>query len=586
MFPETAPGSGAEPPEDELRARVMRLEAEVAELRAAVGLFRPLQPLQRRAVADVTRAEVALPMLEAAEATGNDLESQLARNVLSKVAVLLLLAGAAWFLKWAFDNRWIGARGRVLTGMLAGAAILVWSERFRKTGTPSLSYALKAVGSGVLYLSLWASFQLYHQIPATVALLAMIAVTAWNALLAWTQDSRLLAGYALLGAYLTPLLLSTGGNHEVFLMVYLASIALGVLVLLRSKPWNLLLLGPLPVTAAFFIGWYARFWSTGAAGLTLWLSLLLWAVLAAMPLVAIDDAWMGVLQPVGAALFGALAVYSVLVDGAWASWEAWAAVGFAAVYLAMSRLRRGSVVSAMHLSLALAFLTVAIPLKATGHGITVGWLAEALAVLWLAGMPSLDLRARAALQWLGIAAMLLGTGGALLGPWVFARSGHAFWNREFATAMAAALTLVASMILLGRPGGAVASGPAGSSRPPEPGRWRVAAFAMLNVLLLVSLHREISLALNDGNTADFAFSGWMALQGTGMLLVGFWRREALARWTGLLLLAATIVKTVGYDMRSLGAGYRVVSYLALGVLLLAISFAYEKNWLRLGEPER
>jgi uncharacterized membrane protein len=109
---------------------------------------------------------------------------------------------------------------------------------------------------------------------------------------------------------------------------------------------------------------------------------------------------------------------------------------------------------------------------------------------------------------------------------------------------------------------------------------------MLNVLLLVSLHREISLALNDGNTADFAFSGWMALQGTGMLLVGFWRREALARWTGLLLLAATIVKTVGYDMRSLGAGYRVVSYLALGVLLLAISFAYEKNWLRLGEPER
>ena len=44
----------------------------------------------------------------------------------------------------------------------------------------------------------------------------MIAVTAWNAILALTQDSRLLAGYALLGAYLTPVLLSTGGDHELF----------------------------------------------------------------------------------------------------------------------------------------------------------------------------------------------------------------------------------------------------------------------------------------------------------------------------------------------------------------------------------
>ena len=66
-----------------------------------------------------------------------------------------------------------------------------------------------------------------------------------------------------------------------------------------------------------------------------------------------------------------------------------------------------------------------------------------------------------------------------------------------------------------------------------------------------------------------------------MLAAGFWRRTPLARWVGLALLAATIVKTIAYDMRHLETGYRVVSYLALGGLLLAVSFAYQKDWVGL-----
>ena len=66
---------------------------------------------------------------------------------------MLLLVGAAWFLKWTFDNHWIGPAGRILIGLVAGAAIVVWSERFRKQKMAAFSYALKAVGTGVLYLS-------------------------------------------------------------------------------------------------------------------------------------------------------------------------------------------------------------------------------------------------------------------------------------------------------------------------------------------------------------------------------------------------------------------------------------------------
>jgi uncharacterized membrane protein len=71
------------------------------------------------------------------------------------------------------------------------------------------------VGSGTLYLSLWAAFSLYHLIPASVAFAAMILVTALSGFMAWSQDAELLALYAIAGGVATPLLVSTGENHEI-----------------------------------------------------------------------------------------------------------------------------------------------------------------------------------------------------------------------------------------------------------------------------------------------------------------------------------------------------------------------------------
>jgi uncharacterized membrane protein len=70
-----------------------------------------------------------------------------------------------------------------------------------------------------------------------------------------------------------------------------------------------------------------------------------------------------------------------------------------------------------------------------------------------------------------------------------------------------------------------------------------------------------------------------------LLALGFWRRNGFLRWQALVLLVFTICKTFLYDMRDLSEGYRVVSVLGLGVLLMAISFAYRKDWLNLRGAE-
>jgi uncharacterized membrane protein len=76
------------------------------------------------------------------------------------------------------------------------------------------------------------------------------------------------------------------------------------------------------------------------------------------------------------------------------------------------------------------------------------------------------------------------------------------------------------------------------------------------------------------------------LYGFGLLAVGFWRRSATLRWQALILIFGTIAKVFLYDLSNLTGILRVLSFLALGVLLMAASFIYQRDWLKLSAKEQ
>jgi uncharacterized membrane protein len=118
-----------------------------------------------------------------------------------------------------------------------------------------------------------------------------------------------------------------------------------------------------------------------------------------------------------------------------------------------------------------------------------------------------------------------------------------------------------------------------------------ASIIAINLIAVLSGVREIE-ALWSSTAANpegdlqraLAVSAFLMLYGGALLAVGFWRRTAFIRWQALILIVFTIAKTFLYDMRNLSQGYRVVSFLGLGALLMAISFAYQKDWLALRNP--
>ncbi len=620
------------------------------------------------------------------QAPSPSLESRLGAQIFNRIGILALLIGAAGFMQLAFSRHWIGPVGRILAGLVAGAGLVVWSERFRRKGFPAFSYSLKAVGSGVLYLALWAAFQLYHLLPADAALAGMILVTAWNAYMAWAQDAELLAAYALAGGFATPLLLSTGGNHEIFLFSYILAIDVATVALVRVKPWSRLLLGAFPATVAYFIGWDLRFFAAGEFAVTSIFIGLFFLVFASVPIqrgvAAIvptpSEESFGrlgtgrikrqILLPLWNAAFGALAFYSVFHDAGHSAWLPWLMVALGAFYLALMRLPQSEVAAAIHLSIAVVLLTIAIPLKASGHWITVAWLVEGLALAWVAARVAAPASEDGAaspsrvLRWLSAGAFVLGLSGLISSPFWFDAAVHRpLFNSDLSAALIGIAALAGAAWVAfhaQRTGGAMTPAVAAFSdwmrfsvacllavdliaallclREIVTGRslyvaqvpffnpdfamcliamaviglvaWVVhrigrsdqstafwqqlagASVIVINLIAVIAGVREIeALWPNTATSLEaelqqaLAVSAFLMAYGGLLLALGFWRRTAFIRWQALVLLVFTILKTFLYDMRNLNEGYRVVSFMGLGALLMAISFAYQKDWLALRE---
>ena len=61
-----------------------------------------------------------------------------------------------------------------------------------------------------------------------------------------------------------------------------------------------------------------------------------------------------------------------------------------------------------------------------------------------------------------------------------------------------------------------------------------------------------------------------------LIVLGVVRRRVRDRIMGLVLMAIVVLKLYGSDVWSLGRGFQVAAFLALGVLLLGVSYVYSR----------
>ncbi|HEX3109626.1 MAG TPA: DUF2339 domain-containing protein [Thermoanaerobaculia bacterium] len=490
------------------------------------------------------------------------LETRIGAHWLNRVGIAAVLFGAAFFLKYAFDNDWVGPSMRVTIGAAVGIALLGWAELLRARGHELFAHSLDVLGAGILYLTIWAASEMYTLVSGGAAFGAMIAVTAIVVGLGLRHRSQFLAGVALTGGFMTPILLSTGGDHETSLFTYVALLDLAAVVLLVLHPWLRALSVAFVGTLVLYIGWAADHYSDLVMTRTIGFATLFFLLFAIVPLLRrwdVDPPSQGVLVlPFANALvyFGQL----TRMIGDTPDRLAWYALALAALFLViagamkLAGVRRDDIAAA-HLALAIGFITVALPLKLNERWITIGWLAESAALFAIA--PRLSPARARVFRILGTVA-LIGSVFRLLVIDKFTPHYVLLNWRMLSYAMAIAIFAMIAY----RQRGTV---------------WQLVVSAG-NALAVIALTLEAN-RIHADIARNFTRSAiWMAY-GAALMFAGFHRHLAFLRWLALLLIGITVAKVFLFDINALERIYRIASFIGLGVLLLAISFAYQKKWI-------
>jgi uncharacterized membrane protein len=519
------------------------------------------------------------------------------------LGVLTLLLGAGFFLKYAFDSRWIGPSVQVTLGFITGSAALFLGELCRRRGLKGLDIGIAALGLGFLYLSAFAGCQLYQLLPDWLTLILTLIITAVGIIVAYVWDSRGVAFLSLLGGYLAPLLLISERLSLFF--IYLAVLNLAGQLLAFTKRWSFLYTAGATLSWISFYTWtlnhdvfdqfrlpwtgqwtdnighhgHPRFAEAFA------FTQVLFVLYSIAPFLRglirekekVSGFWVGIVS-------GLLCCWqsAYLLDFVKAN-VAIVTLGYAAITLALGivawRQKIPSLAATWLTAEGMTFLLVTWAILLSATWITVFWAAQTVALYWVAAKGrdrillngTIVLGVLVAFRYLvaNLAILNLGfnltvvPGSAQLGGW------HGVFTAGWPLRAFTALTVIASCFAIVW----LDSAALVNESHRDVSNWFealgiVSLFAYLNV----ELGRFTSQFFQRATLAGYSVL-W-ALFAAGLLGFGLWKKRRTYRVSAIVLLFLTIGKVLLFDTAQVSAPYRILSCVVLGAVLVCLSSLY------------
>lgn len=386
------------------------------------------------------------------------LEESIGKRWTTWAGAIALFISAGFFVKYAFENQWLGPTGRIVLGIVTGIVVLFLGDQSLRRGMRALSQGLMGGGLAILYISLFAAFSLYDILPQIPAFAAMVVVTAAGMTLAILHDAISLSLLALVGGFLTPLMLSTGQDARDSLFAYLVILDLGVLGVAVFKRWRAMDILAFLGTWALFAGWFVTFYREEAL-----LPTLLW--LAAFFLIFLIVPFVYQLRRGTASSVECftMALANAVVSFSFAYWVlrqdhqyvlGFVALAMAACYVFLAVLLRRRVPDDARtlfgfVGLSVVFVTLAVPLHLKLHGVTMAWAIEGPVLLYLG-----YLYAYRPVRIAGFIVLALAAARLFYAHWPFHTEFYVlFLNRHFAAAMFVPVTAAAYAMIHDRHSG-------------------------------------------------------------------------------------------------------------------------------------
>lgn len=569
--------------ERQLQELAQRLEH--LEGRAAIA-WGPLRP------APVTPSQAAPRQPPpSAPATGRahaGLEELFGGRVLAWLGSVAILLGIVFFLGMAISRSWIDEPARTVLAFFGSSSLLLGSVwLYEKKGRVEAALAAVACALSGLFATLIVATQIYDLIPvglglASAGLVGLVAVA-----IAVRWSSTIVAGVGILGALLAPVLVGAGtsGPALTFLAIALAA-AVGVLL---WQKWNWLSLGAFAVSTPQLLAWATDHYNEQLA-LTLAVLAGFWALYVVAAIGYELRLRSAIALPVASwlLLFGnvvliAGAGYLALADtGHPNAAVAWIfSIAAAHIVLGGFSLRQpiSREIGSLLISAGLGLSAIGFADALHGPVLVAGWAAQAVVLAYLAT------RASAAPQSYGSNAERLMGGAAIFLALAFG------YTLAFEAPPQALLHGVDDLGQTLAAFGASAAAALGCGllwRRIQPQWGQLAELVSATALVyLVSVAIVDTLGVDAAGDSVQAGQVWLSafwtVTGLGAVLYGLRRGERVFRLGGLALLGLAIAKVYTYDLSELEELSRVLSFIALGMLLLVGAFAYQR--IQLGATE-
>ena len=551
------------------------------------------QPAQRPAQAAAQRPAQRPPSPTASAKTQQSIEMFIGAKVFLWIGVIAVVVAGGFFFALAVQQGWINETMRVIIGVLVGIGMIVLGELARSRKHPYWGQTIAGGGIAILYLSIFAAFQLYDLINVLGAYAFMFVITTSAILLSVRYNGQGIAILGLIGGFLTPVMLSTGEDNQIGLFSYILMLDLGILVIAYFKRWLVLDLLALLGTIFVFLGWLAAFYEDEKLGLTiLFLSIfyVVFTLLSFFHNIAARkkaDAWGLIILTLTAIWY-----YATAVPLLWDHYEDWiglftvllAGVSLTPAILVIRRLPQDKFLTNVYLSLAVVFLVLAVPMQVDAQYVTIAWAIEGLILTWVGF--------RLDRPWLRRSAYLIAV--LILGRLLIFDSLRLLYEGpkpEMALLNDRSLAFFVSLLALYA--WAWLYNPQKRKPADEMTGIRTTLFILVPLLFVlwgtIEIHQHFDIKSDalDYTADDYyqlkenlylsfmlTLSAFYALVSISLLALGIALKKTTARWLALSLFGLTILKVFIFDLSSLETIWRVLSFVVLGVILIISGLLY------------
>ncbi|MBI5639147.1 MAG: DUF2339 domain-containing protein [Nitrospirae bacterium] len=547
------------------------------------------EPTERKkaepAAAQARKTPQGLPKTPKTREDSSGFEVHFGQKWLLIIGVVTMIFGIGYFLKYSFEQGWVGPAGRVAMAYAWGIIFLIAGNQFRKRFE---NYGLYLIGGGVaiLYFSTFAAFQIYHLLGQTPSFLVMILITVLASALAIIYDTKWLAVLGIIGGFLTPMMLSTGQDNQIALMTYMTILNLGLLSVAFYKKWDLLNALGFVFTYLLYTAWFmnhyaeTKFWP---AIIFLNIFYLIYSIIPfAYQFFRLSSEKIEgfvIITPNSFITFGFS--YFMIQQHFSLEWVSVISIFYAAVFLLMATYlfkegRQDQEAFAVLLAKSGLFLIITVPIIFSKHWITIFWAAQALALLWT-GIRLLKTGIIAGAYILLALAIWKFLGYDYKQVFLFSEISGSIQNsygyliaERYITSIfllcavywAAALARHASLRLT------VSANSRQNDSAVILAVWGTLTFIILNVETTAFFHDYLPQA------RFAAMSVLWTIFSVVLMVTGFRDNSPLLRKASLALFAVTLMKVFLFDMSNISTPYRIISFIILGLMLVGTSYLY------------